>query len=306
VNIPLDEGQENETGEEFASPAIGKTWTAELGVGTGLLLASPLILLLIVMLAFPLIRLATIALGKPDGLGNIQKYFESGVHVRVMLTTFVDSAIVAIICVVLGGVLAWSLRTSTSKFMLGLLWSSMLLPFLMGTVTKLYAMTVMLQSHGIVNSTLTSLKVIQNPLDLLYNQIAVVIGMTYQMLPFAVLPLLAGFYTINTDLVKAAESLGASRLRAIAGTVLPLSIPSLFASFTIVYIISVGFFLTPVILGGATAPFTASIIAQDVFTFYDLTSAAISALVLLAGSLVVIAIAYLLVGRDRLTKAVAV
>ena len=116
---------------------------------------------------------------------------------------------------------------------------------------------------------------------------------------------MAGFLSINLDLVQAAEGLGARRLSALATTVLPLSLPSLLASFTVVYIICVGFFLTPVLLGGATAPFTASLISSDVFEFYDVTSAAVSALVLLLSSLVIIAIAYAVVGKERLAKAVA-
>lgn len=257
------------------------------------------------LLLVPLVRLTTIALGEPDGFGNVAKFFESSVHARVMLTTFMDSAIVAVICVLVGSVLAWSLRTSTSVVMRGLLWAALLLPFLMGTVTKLYSLTVMLQSNGLINRGLTGAGITDGPLDLLYNELAVVTGMTYQMLPYAVLPLLAGFHSINTDLVQAAEGLGASRLRALATTVLPLSVPSLLASFTVVYIISVGFFLTPVLLGGATAPFTSSMIASDVFEFYDVTSAAVSALILLVSSLVVVGITYALVGKDRLAKAVA-
>ncbi len=282
-----------------------RSWTAERSGLVGLILSAPMIAAIVVMLLVPLVRLTTIALGEPDGLGNVTRFFEGGVHSRVMFITFVDSAIVAVLCVLIGSVLAWSLRTTTSALMRSLLWAALLLPFLMGTVTKLYSLTVVLQSNGIVNRVLMTLGITDQPLDLLYNQLAVVTGMTYQMLPYAVLPLLAGFHSINTDLVQAAEGLGASRLRALAGTVLPLSIPSLLASFTVVYIISVGFFLTPVLLGGATAPFTASMIASDVFEFYDVTSAAVSALILLVASLVVVGITYAVVGKERLARAVA-
>lgn len=288
-----------------ASAKMSRSWTAERGGLAGLLLSAPMIVAIAVMLIVPLVRLATIALGEPDGFGNMARFFESGVHVKVMLTTFLDSAIVGVLCVVIGSVLAWTLRTSTSVVMRSLLWAALLLPFLMGTVTKLYSMTVVLQSNGIINRTLMGLGLSDHPLELMYNQFAVVTGMTYQMLPYAVLPLLAGFQSINTDLVQAAEGLGASRLRALASTVLPLSIPSLLASFTVVYIISVGFFLTPVLLGGAAAPFTSSLIASDVFEFYDVTSAAVSALILLVASLVVVGITYAIVGRERLARAVA-
>ena len=282
-----------------------RVWSADRGVLAGVLLAAPMIVLLAVMLVYPLGKLVSIAFGEPDGLGNVGDFFSSKANTRVIRITFVDSAIVTVICVIVGAVLAWSLRTTKSRVTKSLLWAAMILPFLMGTVIKLYALTVLLESHGVINRALQNLGITDKPLDLLYNQFAVVFGMTYQMLPFAVLPLLAGFQTINPELVQAAESLGASRMRALISTVVPLSIPSLLASGTVVYIISVGFFLTPVLLGGATAPFTSSLIAQDVFEFYDVTSAAVSALILLIGSLLVVSVSYALVGRERLSRAVA-
>jgi ABC-type spermidine/putrescine transport system permease subunit I len=282
-----------------------RVWSADRGILAGVLLAAPMIVLLAVMLVYPLGKLVSIAFGAPDGFGNVGDFFSSKANTRVIRITFVDSAIVTVICVAVGAVLAWSLRTTKSRVTKSLLWAAMILPFLMGTVIKLYALTVLLESHGVINRALQNLGITDKPVDLLYNQFAVVFGMTYQMLPFAVLPLLAGFQTINPDLVQAAESLGASRMRALVSTVVPLSIPSLLASGTVVYIISVGFFLTPVLLGGATAPFTSSLIAQDVFEFYDVTSAAVSALILLIGSLLVVSVSYALVGRERLARAVA-
>lgn len=282
-----------------------RAWTAQRGALAGALLAGPLIVLVALLLIYPLGRLVSIALGSADGLGNIKEFFASDANVRVIRVTFVDSLIVTAISVAIGSVIAWSLRTTRHRLTKVLLWSALILPFLMGTVNKLYAWTVMLESHGVINRALMELGVTDKPLDLLYNQFAVVLGMTYQMLPFAVLPMLAGFHTINTELVQAAESLGASRMRALASTVVPLSVPSVLASATVVYIISVGFFLTPVLLGGATAPFTSSLIAQDVFNFYDVTSAAVSALILLVGSLIVVGVSYAIVGRERLARAVA-
>lgn len=282
-----------------------RAWSADRDSFTGFLLSGPVIVLVGLMLVYPLVRLVTIAVGEPDGLGNVSGWFSSSAHLRVLRITFVDSAIVTAICLVLGAVLAWSLRTTRRPFVRGILWAALILPFLMGSVVKLYALTVMLEGPGVINRALTGIGLIDEPLELLYNQIAVVIGLTYQMLPFAVLPLLAGFHTIDPELVKAAESLGASRMRALVSTVVPLSVPSLFATGTIVYIICLGFFLTPEVLGGATAPFIAALISQDVFLFYDVTSAAVSSLVLLVGSLLVIVAAYLLIGRERLGRAVA-
>lgn len=284
---------------------LGHSWSVERGALTGLFLATPLIVLVAVMLVYPLVKLVAIAFGGAGGVANISAFFASSAHTRTIVLTFIDSAVVTFVCVTVGAVLAWSLHTASSRTVKAVLWAAIIVPFLMGSVIKLYALVVMLESHGVVNRALMGLGITDAPIRMLYNQFAVVLGLTYHMLPFAVLPLLAGFQSISPDLVKAAESLGASRVRALFNTVVPLSVPSMLATGTIVYIICLGFYLTPEVLGGPTTPFTAALIAQDVFQFYDLASASVSALVLLVGSLVVILLAYAIVGRERLARAVA-
>jgi ABC-type spermidine/putrescine transport system permease subunit I len=282
-----------------------RAWTAERSATTGMLLAAPLILFIAVLLVYPLVRLVTIATGPPDGVGNVAEFFEGRANLRVLRITFVDSAIVTVISVTIGAVIAWSMHTTRRTSTRWLLWAAMILPFLMGAVNKLYALGVMLQTRGIVNSVLVDLGTASEPLEMLYTQFAVVFGMTYQMLPFAVLPLYASFRTINPELVLAAESLGASRLRALASTVVPLALPSVLASATIVFMISVGFVLTPVLLGGATAPFMASFISSALFDFYNLATASVTSLVLLVATLLVVLVAFVLLGRERLARAVA-
>lgn len=286
-------------------PGRRKVWSAERGGWAGLLLAGPMIVFVAILLVYPLARLVDISLGPPDGLGNIGEFFESDANLRVLRITFVDSAIVTAISVTVGGVIAWTLVTTRRATTRALIWAALILPFLMGTVNKLFALGVILQAKGIVNETLIALGIIDEPLKLLYNQFAVVLGMTYQMLPFAVLPLYASFRLINPELVLAAESLGASRIRAICNTVIPLAMPSVMASATIVFMVSVGFLLTPVLLGGATAPFLASFISSSLFDYYDVPGATVTALILLAASMIVIAVSYLLLGRERLARAVA-
>jgi ABC-type spermidine/putrescine transport system permease subunit I len=134
--------------------------------------------------------------------------------------------------------------------------------------------------------------------------VSCLVGMLYQLLLYAVLPLYVTFLSIDTDLVLAAESLGAQRGRALASVVIPLAIPGLLATSIIVYVIALGFFLTPVILGGATSPFTASLIAQDIFQFYDISGASVSAVILLVAALVVVGGGYRLVGKERLRRAI--
>jgi putative spermidine/putrescine transport system permease protein len=124
--------------------------------------------------------------------------------------------------------------------------------------------------------------------------------MVYQMLPYAVLPAYAAFSSIDLRLVSAAESLGASRVRALASVVVPLAMPGLFATATVVYVICTGFYLTPVILGGMSTPFAATLIHQNVFVFYNLEGAALLAVALILAAVAVVLAGVAIVGTRRL------
>jgi len=269
---------------------------------TGLALAFPLIAMVGLFLIFPVIKLVTLAMGPPRGAGNFESFFDLTVNLDVLRVTFVDSAIVAVISVALGGVIAWVMSSTTRPFVRMGLVAAIFIPFWMGSVVKLYAFTVLLERLGVINRLLLDLHLINAPLDLIYNQPAVIVGMVYQLLPYSVLPLFVVFRSIDVDLLKAAEGLGASRARAVRSVVLPLGLPGILASLTIVYVVGLGFFLTPVLLGGATSPFSASFMYDDIFQYFDFTSAAVSAVVLLVGALLVLVIASRFVGREQLRK----
>jgi putative spermidine/putrescine transport system permease protein len=272
---------------------------------TGAALAAPFIVMMVVFVIYPFVRLVQAAIGPPDGLGNLKVFFANTANMYVLTVTFRDAAITTLIVFVLGGLLAWSLRTTTSRIMKTVLLSAIFVPFWMGSVVKIYAFSVLLGRTGIVNTALLELHVINAPLHLLYTQFAVIAGMVYQMLPFAVLPMYVAFSTIDSDLLLAAESLGASRIRAMLNVVVPLAMPGILATIIINYVISLGFYLTPVLLGGATQPFTASLIQEDLFSYFDISGAAIGGLVLLLGGLVAVTIGYLLVGKERLRRAIS-
>lgn len=253
-------------------------------------------------LIYPIIRMVQLALGPPNGMRNISAYFEQSSNLTVLRVTFVDAAIVAVISVALGAVIAWYICITERRFVRAALVASIFIPFWMGSVVKLYAFTVLLERLGVINRFLLDVHLIHSPLDLIYNQFAVVLGMVYQLIPYSVLPLFVVFRSIDPDLLKAAQSLGASRFRAIRTVLLPLSLPGFLASTTIVYVIGLGFFLTPVLLGGATSPFAASFMYDDIFSYYDFTDAAVSALVLLIGAGLVLFIASRFVGKEQLRR----
>jgi ABC-type spermidine/putrescine transport system permease subunit I len=280
----------------------GRRWQPDLSWRSGLALIGPLLIMGVLFLIYPIIRLIIVAFGPPSGAGNFSAYFHETVNLTVLRVTFTDSAIVAILSVTLAAVVAWHVHATRTRSVRLLLIGALFVPFWMGSVVKLYAFTILLERLGLVNRTLLDLHLISSPLSLIYNQFAVIIGMVYQLLPYAVLPLLVVFRSIDEDLLRAAQGLGASRIRAIRSVVIPLGMPGILASATIVYVVGIGFFLTPVLLGGATSPFSASFMYDDIFSYYDFTSATVSALVLVAGAAVILLLASRLVGRDQLRR----
>lgn len=291
---------------ELGVPAVvvrrPRGWRTEMSGLKGVGLAMPLLVMVALFLLYPLVRMVQLALGAPNGVGNISKYFEQPSNLVVLRVTFVDAAIVAIISVALGAIVAWYITVTARKIVRAALVASIFVPFWMGSVVKLYAFTVLLERLGLVNRILLDLHIINSPLNLIYNQFAVVLGMVYQLLPYSVLPLFVVFRSVDVDLLRAAQSLGASRITAIRTILLPLSLPGFLASTTIVYVIGLGFFLTPVLLGGATSPFAASFMYDDIFSYYDFTDAAVSALVLLAGAGLVLFVASRFVGKEQLRR----
>ena len=128
--------------------------------------------------------------------------------------------------------------------------------------------------------------------------------MVYTMLPFAIMPIFAALINIDFDLVRAAESLGASRTRAVFSVVLPLALPSVLAAGTIVFVVSLGFYITPIVLGGPEAPFLATLIDQKIYRLFDLPGAAAAGTLLFILAFAAVGLAWRAVGMERLKKAV--
>jgi len=135
--------------------------------------------------------------------------------------------------------------------------------------------------------------------------VAVVLGMLYTMLPYAILPIYASLVNLDTSIVSAAESLGASRTRAVRDVVLPLIAPSVFAAAAITFVVSVGFYITPILLGGPDSPFLATFIDQQLFSLYNFPAAAATASILFLTAAIVVGFAWRIVGFEQIRKALS-
>lgn len=259
-------------------------WRTESSVGTGLLLTSPAILLVLALVAYPLISL-TIDVLQPAGLAALGEVLSGGTSQRALLRTIWVSVEVTVLALVLGSLVAWALCTAKRQTWRLILWLAVLAPFWMSVVVKNYAFVLLLRQGGPLNEVLVAAGIMSDQASLLYSETAVVVGMLYAMLPYAVLPLFATFSGIDRSLISAAETLGASRSRALVNVVLPLASRGMLSAATLVFVICLGFYVTPVVLGGPGTPFVASLIGSSIFEYFDMNAAKAFALVILCVAL---------------------
>jgi putative spermidine/putrescine transport system permease protein len=277
-------------------------WKPEPSGFAGLALFLPLLLVVVFLVLEPFRQLIVVAM--PDGfsLQSFRDYFDNAARLRALIVTFRDSAAVAVLAIIMGFVLAWTLITSRSRLLRALIWTAVALPLLMGTVVKNYALLIILARRGILNTLLVHLGLVDTPLKLLYNEAAVVVGILYTMLPYAVIPIFTSLMALDFDMVRAAESMGASRFTAIRTVVLPFIWPGIVASAMLIFVISIGFYIVPVVLGGATSPFIATLIENDMVQFFDMKSAAVAALLLILLSMVAVVLTVSTVGVDQVNR----
>lgn len=280
-----------------------RAWSAVLPNRWALLLVLPLLAMLLGFVVYPLGKLTIDSLTTGEGLGNYAAVLKSPAGRRALITTLLSSVLVSAVAVGLGGLLAWHIKVSRSTLVRAVLWLAVLAPFWMGTVVKNYSIVILLSSEGPLDKGLELLGLA--PVSWLYTSTAVALGMVYTMVPYAAFSLYGVFLTIDGSLLDAARGLGASRARAISSVMLPLALPGIVASGALVFAISLGFYVTPVLLGGAQAPFMASYIQDYIFTFYDYPIASAASVILLAVALLTLGLALVLVGRGRLRRAAA-
>lgn len=178
---------------------------------------------------------------------------ETPVFLRSMLYTFKVALLVTMSCLVLGYPWAYLMHQAAGRWR-WVLAALVVLPLWSSLLVRTYAWTVLLRDSGVVNQLLQRVHLIGQPLPLMGNMLGVAIGMTQLMLPFMVLPIFAVLRQIDVDLLPVAETLGARPLAAFFRVLWPLSLPGVFAGCLLVFVVSLGFFITPRAFGQRTPP----------------------------------------------------
>jgi ABC-type spermidine/putrescine transport system permease subunit I len=251
------------------------------------LLVLPVLVFFGLLLLWPFVELLVAAIH--GGGSSFAKLRDDPTAGRIIGNTLVISAWTMVIAVVLGYLLAfcaWRVHGVRRAVIVAFV----LLPFWTGVLVKNFAWTIILQEHGIVNQVLRWLHITDHPLTLLHNRFAVIIGMAHYCLPYAFFPILAVMIPLDPRIEKAAESLGAGRWRLARHIVLPLTLPGILASAMLTFIISAGFFITPVILGGPGDRMVSNLIDEYQNQFVDLNTASLLAMFVTAGFAILVSV----------------
>jgi len=178
-----------------------------------------------------------------------------------------------------------------------------IVPYFTSIIVRTYSWMVLLGREGLINQALRHLGLIDTPLPLLYNQLSIVIGMTYVLLPYVVLTLFAAMKAIDRTLLLAARGMGASGPMIFWRVYLPLSRHGVISGALIVFILSIGFFITPALMGGPSDVMVAMLIERSVEITLDWAGAAVMSLFLLVVTLILYAIYYRVTDVRRLMGA---
>lgn len=249
---------------------------------SSLLLLSPFLVLLIVAFVYPVGKLLLTSVFSPGLTFEHYEHVASALYVRVFLRTFAIALAVAGITCVLGYPVAWLLTRAKGRTAF-LMTVCILIPMWTSVLVRSYAWIVLLQRNGIVNDALLGAGVIDSPLKLIYNQGAVIMAMVHVLLPYMILPVYGALKAIPVDLSRASANLGASSVRTFVTVTLPLSMAGVYAGSLIVFVLALGFYVTPALVGGPSTLLIATLIGQQVTqTFNWPFAAALSTLLLSA------------------------
>lgn len=252
----------------------------------GSLVASfPALALLLILFIMPLVVLFAQSV-EGGSLDNYNKAIFDDLYRGVLIDTLLIAAYVAGICLLLGYPVAYFLANASVFWAtVGLIF--LLLPFWTSILVRTYGWMVILGRNGIINRFLLDVGLIQSPLQLINNLTGVLIGMVHVLLPYMVFPLFAIMKRMDHNLLSAAEGLGASRWQVFRRVYFPLTLPGVLAGVTLVFVLSIGFYITPALLGGGKVTMSALLIERQVSQFLDWGFASALSVVLLVVTLLV-------------------
>lgn len=253
--------------------------------GLSILLVMPMLIILATSFLYPVAKI--IGLSFSHGFADYARIVTEPLYLDVLANTLVTALAVSVLCIVLGFPVAYALSRLNGPMRM-MVSTAVLIPLWTSVLIRSYAWIVILQRNGPVNALLQTSGLSDGPTKLLYTQGAVIVAMTHALLPFVILPIMASLRAIPPDLHRAALSLGASQAAAFIRVILPLSLPGVFAGTVLSFVLALGFYITPALVGGPGSMLIATLIGQQTTVVLDWPFAAALSTTLLAVTLLIV------------------
>ena len=267
--------------------------------GLILALVSPALLVILLLIVLPVGWLAWQSIYH-DGFTaeNYRRILSEDIYWRSFALTFEISLLVTLLALLLGYPVAYAANAVSkgwSVFILALV----VLPFWTSVLVRAYAWLALLQRTGVINQLLQYLDIIREPLALVHNTFGTVVATVHILLPFMVLPLYATMQKIPDDLMQAGASLGAGPAYAFFRIFLPLSLPGVLAGSTLVFVLCLGFYITPELLGGGRTVMVSMLVSRNVELYNQWGAASAVGVVLLISVAAIFLIVSCFIPLDR-------
>lgn len=277
---------------------MGRDASQSIDRRTGRALIAPGLIWLLVFFAAPMVIVVIVSFATRGEYGSVRyaltlnnyRSLIDALYLPALWRSLWIATATTLLCIVVSFPVAYYIAVHASPTWKRLLVVLAVIPFWTSFLIRTYSWILLLRSEGVINSGLMGAGLIDEPLRLLYSDFAVLVGQVYGELPFMILPLYVALDRLDLRLLEAAEDLGANRFWAFVKVTLPLSRPGLIAGSTLVFIPSLGAFITPDLLGGAKSVMVGNLIQNQFAQLNQPFGAAIS-LVLTVAVLVLLAVA---------------
>lgn len=237
------------------------------------LITLPVILYAAILIALPLLYIFAISFLQSDGYGSmineltLQNYI--AIFDETYIKVFLKSFLIAIITTVICALIAYPFAIFVSKkkpHIQKVIMTLVIVPFLTNSLIRMYGWIVLLRKEGIINTLLQNLGITNEPLSLMYNDLGIIIGMVYTLLPFMILPVYSAVSKVDKTLIEATKDLGANKFQTFTKLTLPTTLPGLFNGCLMVFIPTIGYFFVADILGGGKLMLLGNLIKNQFLT----------------------------------------
>lgn len=233
----------------------------------------PVIVYSIFLIFLPLVYIFIISFFESDSYGGMIKNFTlnnyrelfNSVYIGIFLKSFLIALITTFFCIIISYPFVLAISRKNKRIQ-KILITLVMVPFLTNSLIRMYGFIVLLRKYGVINQVLMNLGIIHDPINLMYNNFGILIGMIYTLLPFMILPLYSAVSAIDKSLIEAASDLFASRFKIFCKVIFPSTIPALFNGSLMVFTPALGYFFIVDILGGGKIMILGSLIKNQFLT----------------------------------------